>query len=127
MIADNDTEPGAEIPPDSSSPDRLVIPRGYRLLFLLVVFDSFLLAGHVWFMAWRIDTRIKAGEWMPGDEFIKLFMAFHVVFLLLALVAYLMQSIRSKYNTLALFPVALVIATLVLNVLDLQLRFLLKM
>lgn len=102
------------------------MPQGYRMLFWLLIVDILLLTLWVWILAYSAVVKTRAGMWFPVEDFRLLMLGYHGLLFMLSLIGWGMQTIWQKINTLALFPVSLVLGVLSLHVAAFQMFVLMQ-
>ncbi len=97
-----------KLPDDDSG---RVIPVGFRIIFWLIGIGIFGLTAWIWVMALITIIRENLGVWVPGD-FRRLFMGYHIIMLIVALIGWVMQIHWNRHRKMELFPVAIIIGIL---------------
>ena len=105
--------------PENDTPEGKM-PLGYRILFGVISIGILGLTVWVWIMAVLTIVQENMGVWVP-DDFRRLFMGYHIIMLLIALVGWGMQTHWRRSGTLELFPTAIVIGALSLIAATIQL------
>jgi hypothetical protein len=101
------------------------MPTGYRILLWILLLDIFALTGCVWVMAYNAVMKIQMGVWFPLDEFGLLMFGYHVLLFFISLIGFGMQTVWKNTNTLVLYPLAMILGVLALNMGAFQLAILL--
>lgn len=92
------------------------MPFGIKILLWIITINMLLTAGLVWSMAVHLILKLHNGVWVPMSEFRALMMGFHIILLAVSLMGWHMQVIWQRMEEMMLYPLGMVIGSLMLDV-----------
>jgi hypothetical protein len=109
MVSKENKEQGQEI-------SAIPMPFGTKVLLWIITFNMVIATGFVWAMAFYVVHQFKTGIWVSMEDFRNLMLGFHIILLCVSLTGWHMQGTWQKFGEMMVYPTALVIGTLMLDV-----------
>lgn len=102
------------------------MPYAYRVISWLVLIYIILITGWVWYIAYSSLT-IKFYEYQAEVWTLnRLLLTYHGILLVISFLGWGMQELWRRAGTLALFPLSMVLGSVLLNIIALQMFFILQ-
>ena len=103
---------------NDQSADKLTpgMPFWTKILLWIVTFNMVIATGFVWAMAFFVVHQVKIGIWISMADFRDLMLGFHIILLGVSLIGWHMQGTWQKLGEMMVYPTALVIGSLMLDV-----------
>jgi len=98
------------------------MPYWYRIVILVLIIYMLVLTGWVWYLAMIMHDRSLLVNLNDYESFKRLMLVFHGTLFAISIIGWSMQTIWLKDETLALFPLTILLGALLLNVLVVEMH-----